>query len=96
MAYYHELLRLGEGMLLFLCYKTIHNILFTFILTYIVINITLTFPEVNKHAQVLTLADTLKTEDCYCQIPCIALRVWQTSKGFWVFLLRQSFELGRG
>ena len=42
-------------------YKNIHNILcfLTFILTYIVINITLTFPEVNKHAQVLTLAHTL-------------------------------------
>ena len=45
----------------FFVYKTIHNILcvLTFILTYIVINITLTFPEVNKHAQVLTLADSL-------------------------------------
>ena len=30
----------------------------------------------------------------YCQIRCIALRVMQASKGFWVYLLRQSFELG--
>ena len=50
MAYYRELLRLGEGICCcFFAYKTIHNILcvLTFILTYIVINITLTFPEVN-------------------------------------------------
>ena len=32
----------------------------------------------------------------YNQIRCIALRVLQTSKGFWVFLFRQSFEWGRG
>ena len=30
------------------------------------------------------------------QIRCIALRVFQTSKGFWVFLFRQSFEGGGG
>ena len=30
------------------------------------------------------------------QICCIALRVLQTLKRFWVFLFRQSFELGRG
>ena len=30
----------------------------------------------------------------YRQIRCIALRVMQASKGFWVYLLRQSFELG--
>ena len=28
----------------------------------------------------------------YCQIRCIAPRVLQTSKGFWVFLFRQSSE----
>ena len=31
----------------------------------------------------------------YCEIRCIALRVLQTSRGFWVFQFRQSFE-GRG
>ena len=31
----------------------------------------------------------------YCQIRCVALRVLQTSMGFWVFQFRQSFE-GRG
>ena len=30
----------------------------------------------------------------YCQIRCITLRALQTSKGFWVFLFRQSFEWG--
>ena len=32
----------------------------------------------------------------YCQIRCVALRVMQASKGFGVFLFRQSFEWGRG
>ena len=32
----------------------------------------------------------------YSQIRCIALRVLQTSKGFWVFLFRQLFDWGRG
>ena len=32
----------------------------------------------------------------YCQIRCVALGVMQASKGFWVFLFRQSFEWGRG
>ena len=32
----------------------------------------------------------------YCQIRCIALRILQTSDGFWVFLFRQSSEWGLG
>ena len=32
----------------------------------------------------------------YCQIRCIALRILQTSEGFWVFLFRQSSEWGQG
>ena len=34
--------------------------------------------------------------DCYCQIRCIALRILQTSEGFWGFLFRQSSEWGQG
>ena len=32
----------------------------------------------------------------YCQIRCVAPRVFKTSKGFWVFLFCQSSECMRG
>lgn len=42
-----------------------------------------------------TLKQLFTTLDRYRQIRCIALRVLQTSKGFWIFLFHQAFEESR-